>query len=224
MPTPPSPMTATVSPTATLAVFEHGADTGLHGAAEQAGDLERRVVGDLHRSADRRDDHLGESAQPDPAVDGPAALRQPRTAVGQHAARHTVAEPAQVHGTAGTEEATAALRLEREDHLVALGERVDARADRLDDAGGLVPEDHGERRRQLSVHEVQVGVADSAEADPYQHLTGARILDLDIVDDTQFPTLLFQQRRAHAADCNDVASVPLRRDGVCRRGRRQRVG
>ena len=107
--------------------------------------------------------------------------------------------------TAGAEVAAPALRLQREDHLVAGGDGDPPRADLLDDAGRLVPEDHRQRRRQLPVDEVQVGVADAAVADPYADLAGSRRLDLHVVDNIQLPTLPFQQRCAHASDCNDGA-------------------
>ena len=54
-PTPPHPMTATVSPGAMSAVFNDGPDPGEHPAPEQGGEPEREVVGDLH-DADGGDD------------------------------------------------------------------------------------------------------------------------------------------------------------------------
>ena len=71
---------------------------------------------------------------------------------------------------------------EAEHHVVALGQALDAGADRLHDAGALVAEHEGQRHLQPAGGHAEVGVADprSAQGDP--HLALAGIAQLHLLD------------------------------------------
>src|SRR5207245_1634902 len=58
-------------------------------------------------------------------------------------------------------EAAAAVRAEREDDVVAAAHVRDAGPDLVDDAGGLVPEHHGQGQGPVAVDDVPVAVADA---------------------------------------------------------------
>ncbi len=67
--------------------------------------------------------------------------------------------------------------------------RVTAAPDRLDDAGALVAEHRRQRHRVPLVAADQVGVADPGRRDRTQHLVGAQLAELQ---------LLQRERRAFA--------------------------
>src|SRR5206468_11230490 len=68
------------------------------------------------------------------------------------------------------------------DHVIAGLELGHVRADRLDDAGGLVAEDRGRRKRVVPVDEVQVAVAHTARDRAHEYLTSDWLGDLDVLD------------------------------------------
>ena len=73
----------------------------------------------------------------------------------------------------------------------------DALADPLDDAGALVPEHgRGVSGRVGARRGVEVGVADAARLEPHQHLAGARLGEVDLLDDERRAELL-EHRSAH---------------------------
>ena len=81
MPMPPAPTTSTVAPSGTLRRVEHRADAGLHRAADDARDVERRVVGHLDRAGLGGDHVLGEAAEADAAQHRQPVPRQRRVPV-----------------------------------------------------------------------------------------------------------------------------------------------
>jgi hypothetical protein len=71
---------------------------------------------------------------------------------------------------------------ERQHHAIAGPDRPDLVADRLDDTGALVTEEHGPclgTRRAVD----EIGVADACGLDADQDLVGARVVDVDVGDD-----------------------------------------
>src|SRR2546428_6020427 len=68
------------------------------------------------------------------------------------------------------------------DHVIAGLELGHVRADRLDDAGGLMAEDRGRRERVVAVDEVQVAVAHTARDRAHEYLTSDGLGDLDVLD------------------------------------------
>ncbi len=66
--------------------------------------------------------------------------------------------------------------------MVADLDAFDALADRLDDARALVAHDHRRGPRPVAVHDVQVGVADTARAQLDEHLAAARALERELLD------------------------------------------
>ena len=62
-PMPPQPITATVSPGRTFAVFDHRADAGGDAAADERGLVERHVGPDLHEHVLVHEQLLGEARQ-----------------------------------------------------------------------------------------------------------------------------------------------------------------
>ena len=67
--------------------------------------------------------------------------------------------------------------------MVAGGEVGHLVADRLDDPGGLVPEDGRERVRIQALHEVQVRMTDARRDGMHEHLVGTYGIDLYLIDD-----------------------------------------
>ena len=59
-------------------------------------------------------------------------------------------------------------------HPLADGQVADARADPLDDPGGLVAEQHRHRPHPVAVDHRQVGVADARRLDADQNFVAAR--------------------------------------------------
>ena len=82
---------------------------------------------------------------------------------------------------------------------------VDARADRLDDAGALV----AEHRRRVpggidTRRRVQVGVADAAGDEAHQHLARLRLGQLELLDLERCSELLEDR----GANLHDISSAP----------------
>ena len=72
------------------------------------------------------------------------------------------------------------------DHVIAGLELGHVRADRLDDAGGLVAEDRGGRERVVAIDEVQIAVAHTARDGAHEHLASDGLRDLDVLDGEGF--------------------------------------
>lgn len=66
--------------------------------------------------------------------------------------------------------------------MVAGRDMADALADRLDDAGALVPEDHRHGEGDRAVDHRQIAVAEPGRGDGDQDLAGARVPYLQIVN------------------------------------------
>ena len=116
-PTPPQPKTATVCPGRTFAVLIDRADAGHDAAADQAGAVERHVVGDLDRRGGAHHRVLGERADA-----GHARDRRCRPSEDVLLARHQplLARLAEVH-RAGDAVVTAAAVLDPGEHDVIAG-------------------------------------------------------------------------------------------------------
>ncbi len=71
---------------------------------------------------------------------------------------------------------------QRDHHVIAGREVLDALADLLDDAGGLVAEDHGQRVAPAAVGGDDVGMADGAGLDRHADLARARRRQGQVLD------------------------------------------
>ena len=128
---------------------EHRADAGLHRAADDARDLERRVVGHLHRAGLVGHRVLGEATDAEAAV-APADRRATRPVEPSGKAPPNTAELfTQQPGFVAQAPVAATARRDRREHdRVAGRQHRDALADGVDDARGLVAEHRsGSRRR-----------------------------------------------------------------------------
>ena len=72
------------------------------------------------------------------------------------------------------------------DHVIARLELCDVRADRFDDAGGLVAEDRGGREGIEPVDEVEVAVAHATRDRAHEDLAPDRLRDVDVLDGERF--------------------------------------
>ena len=88
-----------------------------------------------------------------------------------------------------------------EDHEVAGRDVGDARADGLDHAGRLVPEQEREVVVDAALAVVQVGVADAAGLHLHQRLARARVGDQDRLDVTGAPLLSATTPRTSCGIC-----------------------
>ena len=118
---------------------------GGHAAADQAGHLERDRRVDLHHRALVHDHVRRERAEQRHREDVLALGLDAEGAVGHgRAAEQAGAQVAQVAQPGLTRRTLAAGRDERQHHVVARGDVLDAGADLGDDAGALVPAEHRE--------------------------------------------------------------------------------
>ena len=132
-----------------------------------------------------------------------AAARKPRRPVGKEALVLLLPDrQAQIRAVAQTVDALAALRREERHDVVAGRQRRDALADVLDDAGALVTEHgRGVAGRIGARRGVEIGVADAAGDEAHQHLSGARLGQLELPDRERSPELLEHRGPdLHAAD------------------------
>ena len=159
------------------------AAAGEHRAAEQGGDIGRDVGADRDDRA-AVDDGMGRECGcaevvrdrgPVPGQPGAAAEQLARGVRG----RPALAGEAAVRPAAG---ALAAARQEGEHDPVADRDVADLVADGLDDAGGLVSEQHRHRTRPVAVHDRQVRVADPRRLDPDEQLGRAGIREVERAD------------------------------------------
>ncbi len=113
-----------------------------------------------------------------------AARREAGRAVGEVALVLLLADrEAEVRAVAPAVDALAALGREERDDVVAGRERGDPVADPLDDAGALVPEHgRGVAGGVGAGGRVEVGVADATGDEPHEHLAGARLGQVDLLD------------------------------------------
>ena len=133
-PTPPQPMTATVSPGSHVRGVDHGADARHHRATDQRCAVERHVLADLHAGMLVDQHLLGERRQVQELVHRVGVFGEPRRVallalrLGADAARHVAGQAVL---------AVAAERRQTSDHMVAGLDGADFGADLLDDAGRL---------------------------------------------------------------------------------------
>src|SRR5262249_26816763 len=91
--------------------------------------------------------------------------------------------------------ALAALGGEQGDDVVAGAHGGDTVADPLDDAGALVAEDARRIAGRIDAGGgVQVGVTDAARGQAHEHLAGARLGEIDLLDYERLPELLEYRR------------------------------
>src|SRR4029077_9648221 len=121
-----------------------------------------------------------------------AVARQSGGAVGQVTEVLLLTDrQAQVRLRAAAVHALPALGGEQPDDVIADGERVDAVAERLNNAGALVAENRrGVARRVRARRGVHVGVADTTRLETDEHLPRPRRREIDLLDDERIPELL----------------------------------
>ena len=145
-----------------------------------------------------------------------AVAEEARRAVGQVAGVLLVADrDAAVRPRAQAVDALAALGREQRDHVVARLHERHALADRLDDAGALVPE-HARRvaGRVGARGGVHVGVADAARGQADERLARPGLGQVDLLHDERLPELLQHcgadpHRRDSPAPAACVARLPF---------------
>src|SRR6266480_4072257 len=159
-----------------------GAPAGRHAAANQHGLLQREVVVDL----DGRGlaDHAVLAEGPDHAHGAVLAARpgQREALTGQVALEDRRAHVADRLAAGGAVAADAAVRDEREDHVVTRLHAGHARPDLLDDPGAFVAEHHGQPRREVAVRDVDVGVAQARVGVADQNLAVLRAVQVELFD------------------------------------------
>ena len=147
-------------------------------------------------------------------IGSPSRLRRAR-AVRQVALVLLLADrQADVGLVAAAVHALAALGREQRDHVVAGLHERDPLAHLLDHAGALVAEDRGGVARGIRARRrVEICVAHAAGLEPHQHLTRARLLELDLLHGQRLPELL-ENGRAHSASRATLAAHRRRRTAV----------
>jgi hypothetical protein len=75
--------------------------------------------------------------------------------------------------------AASSARRPANDDPISRCELGDARAYRLDDASALVPEHARKRKRQIAMAREPVGMTNACSDEANEHLTGARLIDLE---------------------------------------------
>jgi hypothetical protein len=157
---------------------EHGADAGGDAAADEGGAVQRHLHVDLHERVLVHQHLLGVRGEVGELVHGlavPGELRRLRLGTdGACLAEKRLAGEAVL--------ALAAEHRQAGDHVIARRELRDLGADRLDDAGCLVPEDGRRRERVEAVDEVQVAVANARGHRPHADFPAARRVDVDGLD------------------------------------------
>ena len=131
-----------------------------------------------------------------------AVAREARRAVEQAARAPCRPTRARTGARARAALVAAAARGHPGEHHAAPGrDTADALADRLDDAGALVPEHRRAARRRRAVDRVEVGVADAARVQAHAHLARAGRGQLESSTASGPPTLEDGRadRRAHGA-------------------------
>ena len=95
---------------------------------------------------------------------------------------HQGTKVAEVLVTGRAARASAAGRDEPEHDVVTGGQPADALADLLDHAGTLVATDDRQLEREISRHEMLVGVTHPGCGQFDQHFAGLRVVELDLLD------------------------------------------
>ena len=181
-PTPPSPMTATLAPAGTWAVFSTAPTPVVTQQPMSAATAGSTPSGSGDGGRLRDDRRTGHRADPAIGQDGAAAsIGQDRGAIG-----HPVAERRGVRARPRTARhagpAHPARDQPRQRDRLADGQRADARPERLDDAGALVAHRDRGRTRPVAIADMEVGVADARCEDPDADLAGARLGERQVLD------------------------------------------
>jgi len=142
-------------------------------------EVERHVGPHLHERVLVDDHLLGKRRQVEELVEVLALPGQPLGDAGRHLHLGCLADR---EVAAQAELAVAAEHRQARDDVVAGLDVGDVLADRLDDAGRLVPQHHRHRRRVGALDEVQVAVAEARGGGPDQDLAPLRLGDRDVLD------------------------------------------
>ncbi len=185
MPTPPRPTTTTSSPGRTAPAFTTApppVSTAHPSTAATSGGTSAPTT-----TAERRSTTACVANPETPRwwCTGPSVAVQADAAVEERARGVRRGARRAGHDAAGAASvALAAPRQERRDDPVADGEaRSGCRdADRLDDARGLVAEQHRHGPRAVAVDHGQVGVAHARRLDAHEQLVGAGRIELELAD------------------------------------------
>ena len=175
-PTPPAPRTSSACPAHSPTTLSTAPTPGDDGAPGDGGDARRHAVGHGDDRLLRHHDPLGEARDAHEVVHLAPVEAQARGAVVGQAAGGGLhrAQPAQHRLPLQAVAAAAAARPPEQRDAVAGADALDARAHRLDLAGALVPDDHGQRAAQVARHVVVVAVADPGRVDAHLDLAGPR--------------------------------------------------
>jgi hypothetical protein len=177
---------------------EDRSGAGRDAAAEQRGDVVGDGVGDGDEAADGEVHPGGEGPDAERPVERLALPGEGRPSVEQRAlGGHEAAGQAQLARTAEAHPAATARRAHPEDDAGPLGQPVDPGAEADDGAGGLVAEQQRHRVDHLPVTQAEVGAADPGGGEVDLDLAGARVVDLDVVDDPDLATRLGDDRSCH---------------------------
>lgn len=165
-----------------LQYVPHGADTGLHSAAQRGDGLQRHVRVDLDEAALVDQGPLGEGglAEEVPA-ERLAVPAEGAGAVGPAAADEVQRQPGgAVRGVTAVAVAAVAAGGEGQYDVVAGSHTGDGGPDGLDDSGALVPEDSGQREGQSAARHAEVGVAQAGRDHPDDRLAGSGLVEGDV--------------------------------------------
>ena len=168
------------------------APAGRHAAGHQRRDVEPDLFRDLDHRVLVHHRVLGERAEHAQAAEVLAALVEPERPVGEHPGGGVLARVAQLLTAGRAVPALAAGGNERAGHVVADLDPGDGLADRLDDAGALVPADDRQAHRRVALLDVVVGVAQARREELDPDLAVLRVVQLKLGD---LPRLA-----GHAAD------------------------
>jgi hypothetical protein len=160
----------------------HCPGAGVHAARKRGQDVERRIGRNLDDVALGGQRHGGEGGLlEEGAVHRSVTAAQRDRAVEPQTAELDLPAANAVRLVALAAVRALAARGARHDHMVAGHDRLDRRADPLDDAGPFVAIDRRPRHRKVAVAGVDVGLADPARDDPDQHLVRPRVGELQLL-------------------------------------------
>lgn len=155
-----------------VARVEDRAESGDHSTSDQGGELQRKVLRDLHYRPLGHGRQFGEGRDTGIVKDLLAAGRMEARPAIRHPPGEAHRRPHVAERGASAEAvfADATRHPPDRNHVVAFHDRLDALSHRLDDARALVSEDDGHLHRLVTLHHVQVAVTDSRRVHPHLHL------------------------------------------------------
>ncbi len=157
-----------------------------HAAADQDRGFQRKPVIDLDHGVLRYRRSLRKRPEHAHGTEFLTATVESKGTVGHTAVQDGRAHVAQALPPGRAVAAVTATRDEAAHHVVARFDLGDARTDLFDDAGTLVTAHDRKARRQITVGEVQVGMAQPGSDVPDQHFTVARTVEIQL-DDLERP-------------------------------------